>query len=135
LGWKVGRGENDAFISPPKGNQTWMLPHWPPSIGLFPNATKYGIFHWPPNWGSFLTSFLPIFFNGMNLDHLAFYFRTWFSICIFKNLFLQLSLGREEWLVWIDGEKRDNRLDHSCTFERMKMSRGRFGAWNLREFS
>jgi hypothetical protein len=69
------------------------------------------------------------------LDHLAFYFRTWFLICIFKNLFLQLSLGREEWLVWIDGEKRDNRLDHNCTFERMKMSRGRFGAWNLREFS
>jgi len=32
-------------------------------------------------------------------------------------------------------EKRENRLDHSNTFERMEMSRGRFGVRNLRECS
>jgi hypothetical protein len=28
--------------------------------------------------------------------------------------------------------KKENILDHSSIFERMKMSKGGFGAWNLR---
>jgi hypothetical protein len=42
---------------------------------------------------------------------LSFFFWMWFPIWIFKNLFLQLSLGGEEWLVLVDGGKRENRLD------------------------
>jgi hypothetical protein len=64
-----------------------------------------------------------------------FFFGTWFPIWIFENLFLQLSLGGEKWLVLIDGGKRENKLDDSSTFERMKMCKGKFGAWNLKEFS
>jgi hypothetical protein len=37
-------------------------------------------------------------------------------------------LGKKEQYVSVDGGKRDNRLDHSNTFERMEMSRGKFGA-------
>jgi hypothetical protein len=59
----------------------------------------------------------------------------WFSIWIFENLFLQLSLGREKWLVSVDGGKKENILNDNSTFQRMEMSRGRFGGWNLREIS
>ncbi len=52
-----------------------------------------------------------------------------------ENLFLQLSLGGEEWLVLIDDGKRENILDDISTFEIMKMSRGNSGAWNFKEIS
>ncbi len=51
------------------------------------------------------------------------------------NLFLQLSLGEKEWLVLIDGGKKENILDDNNTFERMEMSRGRFGVQNLKKNS
>ncbi len=47
-----------------------------------------------------------------------------------KDLFLQLSLGGEEWLVLIDGGKKENKLDDNSTFVRMEMNKGSFG--NLR---
>jgi hypothetical protein len=104
MGWKVEGGEKDIFPSPSKGHQ----------IGVF-------------------LRFLPIFFKGVNLDNLFFYFRTWFSIWILENLFLQLILGEEEWLIIVDSGKKENRLDDNNTFERMKMSKGRFGVWNLKK--
>ncbi len=45
-----------------------------------------------------------------------------------ENLFLQLSLGGEEWLVLVDGGKKENKLDDSSTFERMEVNRGNFGS-------
>jgi hypothetical protein len=51
------------------------------------------------------------------------------------KLVLQLSLGGKEWLVLVDGEKKDNILDDNSTFERMEMSRCRFGASNFKEIS
>ncbi len=63
-------------------------------------------------------------------------------------MFLQFSLGEEEWLVliddeksgkkWlilIDGGKRENKLDDCNTFERMEMNRYNLGIWNLKETS
>ncbi len=44
-----------------------------------------------------------------------------------KNLFLQLSLGGEEWLVLVDGGKEDNKLDDYSIFERMEVSRDSVG--------
>jgi hypothetical protein len=85
-------------------------------------------------WSSF-TSLLPLFFKGANLNHFFLFFQTWFSIWIFENLFLQLSVGGKEWLVIVDGEKKEHILDDNNTFERMEMSRGRFGASNFREIS
>jgi hypothetical protein len=99
-----------------KGHQAWNLPL----------ATKLG---------SSLASFFLFLFKGPNLDHLFFFFQMWFSIWIFENLFLQLSLGGKEWLVLIDSGKMENRWDDSSTFERMKMSTSTFGAWNLKEIS
>jgi len=64
----------------------------------------------------------------MNLDHLGSLFLTLFLIWILENFFLQLSLGGEEWLVLIDGGKKENKLDDSSTFERMEISRGNFGS-------
>jgi hypothetical protein len=37
-------------------------------------------------------------------------------------LFLQPSLGGEEWLILVDGEKRESGLDVYSNFERMQMS-------------
>jgi hypothetical protein len=71
----------------------------------------------------------------MSFKNLALYFRTYFLIWIFENLFLQLSLGREKWLVLVDGGKRENRLHDSSTFEIIEMSKGSFGTWNLKEIS
>jgi hypothetical protein len=84
-----------------KGHQAWNLPL----------ATKLR---------SSLASFLLLFFKGANLDNLSLSFWTWFLIWIFEDLFLQLSLGGKEWWVLVDGGKRENRLDHSSTFEIMK---------------
>ncbi len=35
-------------------------------------------------------------------------------------MFLQLSLGGEEWWVLVDGGKRENQLDHSSSLEEWK---------------
>ncbi len=40
----------------------------------------------------------------------------------------QPSLGREEWLVLIDGGKRDNRFDVYSTSEKMEMNRNNVGS-------
>ncbi len=124
-------------------------------LGTFQGPPNIGTFHWPPSkmfphwslnmehskghqawnlplatklWSS-LTSFLPLLFKGTNLDHLFLFFRTWFPIWIFENLFLQLSLGGEDKWVLINGGKKDNRLDHNSTFERMEMNKA---SWNLK---
>jgi hypothetical protein len=86
-----------------KGHQAWNLPL----------ATKLRF--------SF-TSFLPFLFKGTNWDHLSLYFLMWFSIWLFENLFLQLSLRGKKWLILVDGGKKENILDDSSTFERMKMT-------------
>ncbi len=87
-----------------------MLLHWPPHIGFLPKAIKLGTFHWPPSkmfphWppsigflslvtklGFSLTSFLLLFFKGVNLHHLSFSSQMCFPIWIFENLFLELAL-------------------------------------------
>ncbi len=38
------------------------------------------------------------------------------------------SLEGEEWLVLIDGGKRENKLDDNSTFERMEVNKGSFGS-------
>jgi hypothetical protein len=38
-------------------------------------------------------------------------------------MFPQPSLGREEWLVLVDGGKMENRLDVCSTFEIMEVSK------------
>ncbi len=43
-------------------------------------------------------------------------------------MFPQPSLGGEEWLILIDGGKRENRLDVYGTFERMKVSKDSVGS-------
>jgi len=48
------------------------------------------------------------------------------QVGVFENLFLQLSLGGEEWLVLADGGEKENKLDDSSTFERMEVSMGSF---------
>jgi hypothetical protein len=90
--------------------------------------------HWSPSWG------LPSppsfsFYLKCEFGYLSFFSWMWFSIWIFENLFLQLSLVGEEWLIVINGGKRENKWDDSSTFERMEMIRGKFGAWNLQEIS
>jgi hypothetical protein len=45
-----------------------------------------------------------------------------------KILIPTTSLGRKEWLVLIDGGKRENRLDDYGTLERMEMSKDNFGS-------
>ncbi len=124
-----------------QGHQAWNLPlatkqddsplaskHWIHFNGHqtlnLPLATKLRF--------SF-TSFFPFLFKIGSFFFLS--FRPWFSVWIFENLFLQLFLGREKWIVLIDGGKMDNKLDDNNTFERMEMSKGRFGAQNLKEIS
>jgi hypothetical protein len=36
-------------------------------------------------------------------------------------------LGGKKLLVLVDGGKKEDKLDHNSTFERMEMSTGRFG--------
>jgi hypothetical protein len=55
MGWKIEGGEKDVSPSPSKSNQTWNLPL----------ATKLG---------SSFAFFLPLFFKGVNLDHLFLFF-------------------------------------------------------------
>jgi hypothetical protein len=43
-------------------------------------------------------------------------------------LFLQPSLGGEEWLVLIDCGKRENGLDVCSTFEKMEVKRDNVGS-------
>jgi hypothetical protein len=38
-------------------------------------------------------------------------------------LFWQLSLGREDWLILVDGKKKENRMDVCNNFKRMEMSK------------
>ncbi len=135
-----------------KGHQTWNLllatkqkcflinlQAW-----FISRATKHGTFQGPltlePSIGHQIGGFLSplsfLFFLKVKIwINCCFFLGTWFSIWIFDNLFLQLFLGGEEWLILVDGGNRDNRLDHSSTLEKMEMTRGRFGAWNLIEFS
>jgi hypothetical protein len=41
---------------------------------------------------------------------------------------IQLSIEGEEWLILVDGRKRDNRLDDNGNFERMEVSKDSFGS-------
>jgi len=50
------------------------------------------------------------------------------QVGVFENLFLQLSLGGEEWLVLVDGGEKENKLDDSNTFERMEINMNSFGS-------
>ncbi len=102
--------------------------HKPPSNGTFQGPPSIRTFHWPSSWdllSHFSFSFslegefksFGAFFSGHN-----FRFESW------KYLFLQPSLGGEEWLVLIDGGKKDNRLDDCSIFERMEMSKDSVGS-------
>ncbi len=51
-------------------------------------------------------------------------------IWIFEKLFLQLSLGGEEWWISVNGGKRESGLDDNITFEKMEVGVV-LGAWNL----
>jgi hypothetical protein len=50
-------------------------------------------------------------------------------------LFLKISLGGKDWLILIDGEKKENKLIDGSTFEIMEMSKGSFEIWNFKEIS
>jgi hypothetical protein len=69
------------------------------------------------------------------LGHLGSFPEHNFRFESWENLFLQFSLGGEEWLVLVDGGKRENRSDDSGNFERMEVSRIVLGIWNFREIS
>jgi hypothetical protein len=56
----VEGGENDVFPSPSKGHQAWNLPR----------ATK----HWNLPLAHQVVAFFPLFFKGVNLDHLFLFF-------------------------------------------------------------
>ncbi len=43
-------------------------------------------------------------------------------------MFVQLSLGREEWLVLINGGKKDNKLNDCDTLERMEVNKDDVGS-------
>jgi hypothetical protein len=45
-----------------------------------------------------------------------------------EYLFPQLSLGREEWLILVDGKKKESRMDVCSSFERMEMTRDNVGS-------
>jgi len=106
--------------------------------------------------------FLFLLFKGwIHITWWFFFCRHNFRFESWKYLFLQLSLGGEEWLVLIDGEKsgkewfvlidgeksgkewlvlidggkRENKLDDCNTFEKMEMNRYNLGIWNLKETS
>jgi hypothetical protein len=74
----VKKGEKDVFPSLSKGDQAWNLP-FATKQDASPLTTKF--------WFTF-TSFFFILFKGTNFKNLAFYFRTYFLIWSFENLFL-----------------------------------------------
>ncbi len=44
-------------------------------------------------------------------------------------------MGRDEWLVLVDGGKRESTLDVCSTFERMEMNRDNVKSLNSKEIS
>jgi hypothetical protein len=108
-----------------------------------PLATKLGIFQGPPSLEPFIghqvrgPSLPPSFFFSLKAWILIF----WFSIleCDFRFEPLRICscnfpYKENDWLVLTDGEKRDIiTLNHSSTFERVKMNRGGFRTWNFGE--
>ncbi len=102
--------------------------HWPPSIATFHWPPGIGTFHWPPSWD--LPSPPSFYFSleGEFGSFGAFYFGNNFWFESWEYLFLQPSLGGEEWLVFIDGEKRESGLDVCSTCERMEMNRDSVGS-------
>ncbi len=93
--------------------------HWPPNIRTF---------HRPPSWGLPSPPSFSFFFKGEFESFGALFSGHNFRFESSENLFLQLSLGVEKWLVFVDGGKRENKLDDCGTFERMKVSRGNVGS-------
>jgi len=50
-------------------------------------------------------------------------------------LFLKISFGGKDWLILVDGEKRENKLVHGNTFEIMEMNKGSFENFYLKKNS
>jgi hypothetical protein len=69
------------------------------------------------HWGGF-------FFSGHNSQ-----FESWKYLC------LQPSLGGEEWLLLVDGGKRENGLDVCNFLKEWKWVGIMLGAWNFRGIS
>jgi hypothetical protein len=122
-------------------------PHWPPSIGIFHWPLSNGTFHWPPSNGTFQgppsheTFHLPPSWDLPSPPSFSFFLKRWVRIIngsfffghnflfeFWKYLFLQPSFGREEWLVLVNGGKRESGLDVGSIFDRMEMSRDSVGS-------
>ncbi len=102
-------------MEPSKGHQVME-----PSIGH-----RVGIFLHLLHFSLSLKEQIKIICGCLFLGH-NFLFESW------KYMFPQPSLGRKEWLVLVDGEKRENKLDVCSTFEKWKWIGIMLGAWNLR---
>jgi hypothetical protein len=74
------------------------------------------------------TSFLLLLLKGRIRIIWGFLSRHNFRFESWEYLFLQLSLGGVEWLVLIDGGRREKRLDDCSTFEKMEVSRDSVGS-------
>ncbi len=45
-------------------------------------------------------------------------------------MFLKISLGGKDWLILVDGQKRENKLVDGNTFEIMEMNKSSFEIFN-----
>jgi hypothetical protein len=113
--WPLNIG---TFQGPPS-NGTFQ---GPPNNGTFQGPSNIRTIHWPPSWD--FPSLLSFSFSlkgkfrsfGAFLSGHNFRFESW------EYLFPQPSGTGEEWLVLVNGGKRESRLDVCSTFERMELN-------------
>jgi hypothetical protein len=141
----VGRGEKVFPLFLPLATKHGSLPlaikHW--SLSRFtkhwilPLATKHWSLsratkHWnlplATELGFSFISFLLLIFKMANSYHLALFFpEDNFLFNSWKHLFPQPSWVGKEWLVLVDGRKKENWMDVCSSFERKEVSKDNVG--------
>jgi hypothetical protein len=130
-----GKRWKGVFLFPSIGHQALepsrAAKHWnlsrPLSNGTFQGPPNTGTFHWSLSWDLPSPPSSSFSLKGKFESFGVLFFRHNFQFESWKYLFLQLSLGGEQWLVLVDGGKRKNK-DDCGTFERMEVSKDNVGS-------
>ncbi len=117
--WEEGKRCFSFSFHWPPNNGTFQRP---PSNGTFQGPPSIGTFHWPLSWDLFsLPSFSFSLRRRIQIIE-ALFLRNNFQFKSWKYLFPQPCWGRKEWLVLINGRKKECRLNICNSFEKMEVN-------------
>jgi hypothetical protein len=95
----------------------------PPNIGAFQRPPNIKTFHWPPSWDLPSPPSFSFSLKGrIRIIGSSPFWKTILDSNLEKYLFPQPFLVGNEWLLLVDGTKKDSRMDVYSTFERMEVS-------------